>query len=170
MKITFYKWHRSQDKFSNVNDSEDSLKRYPNGSQPGCYTTNNTRTYKQKKIIIKRDKKSYFFIKANCFVSTKIHQIHGKFSISKSFYFEHVNIINQINMEKERKRGERQNNLPRNIGDAFHECAEPWPKNCPNAISSKTIGSPTSNNIIMYGTKNVMPWCSNSRGNLTTLA
>lgn len=61
-------------------------------------------------------------------------------------------------------------NLPRKIGDARHEWADPWPKNWPNAISNSIIGMPTNRNNIKYGSKNATPCRSSSRGKRTTFA
>lgn len=61
-------------------------------------------------------------------------------------------------------------NIPRKIGDARHEWADPWPRNCPNAISSKIIGKPMNINIIVYGKRNAIPWRFSSRGKRTTFA
>lgn len=47
--------------------------------------------------------------------------------------------------------------LPLNIGEALHECADPWPRNCPIAISNSTIGNPISNKMVKYGIKNAVP-------------
>lgn len=61
-------------------------------------------------------------------------------------------------------------NLPRKIGDARHEWADPWPKNWPNAISNSIIGMPTKRNSNKYGSKNATPCRSSSRGKRTTFA
>lgn len=60
--------------------------------------------------------------------------------------------------------------LPRKIGEARHAWAAPWPKNCPNAISSNMIGIPINRNSNKYGSRKMTPYRSSSRGKRTTFA